>query len=58
MTERTWQLHCPPGMLSRAGLVKQFTSAEAFDGYVRELRAQGFTVSFTTPWVAVVESRS
>ena len=39
----------PPGMLAFGEVGKTFTSVSAFDGYIRELRAQGFTVRFSAP---------
>lgn len=48
----------PPGMLAQGHQVKKFTSVDAFDGYVREVRAQGYTVSFASPFTAIVEART
>ena len=55
---RTWVAHCPPGMLADGHKVKNFASVEAFDGYVRQVRAQGCTVSFASPFTAIVEART
>ena len=55
---RTWLVRCPPGMLAQGHQVKKFTSVDAFDGYVREVRAQGYTVSFASPFTAIVEART
>lgn len=48
-----WRITLRPGMvpLSRPG-IKVFTSPEAFDGYVRALRALDVVVSFSSPFVA------
>ena len=54
---RTWLVQCPPGMLAQGHQVKKFTSVDAFDGYVREVRAQGYAVSFASPFTAIVEAR-
>ena len=32
-----------------------FTSVSAFDGYVKEVRIAGYTVTFLTPFYCVVE---
>lgn len=56
-TARTWLVQCPPGMLAQGHQVKKFASVDAFDGYVREVRAQGYTVSFSSPFTAIVEAR-
>ena len=32
-----------------------FTSVSAFDGYVKEVRIAGYTVTFSTPFFCVVE---
>ena len=54
---RTWLVRCPPGMLAQGHQVKKFTSVDAFDGYVRQVRASGYPVSFTSPFTAIVEAR-
>jgi hypothetical protein len=36
--------------------IKRFTSVEAFEGYVRQVRAIGMTVRFDNPFSAVVEA--
>ena len=55
---RTWLVQCPPGMLAQGHQVKKFTSVDAFDGYVRQVRAQGYTVSFASPFTAIVVART
>ena len=55
---RTWLVQCPPCMLAQGHQVKKFASVDAFDGYVREVRAQGYTVSFASPFTAIVEART
>ena len=54
---RTWLVQCPPGMLANGASVRRFTGVDAFDGYVREVRAQGYTVTFNSPFTATVEAR-
>ena len=54
---RTWVVQCPPGMLADGHKVKNFASVEAFEGYVRQLRAHGYTVAFASPFTAIVEAR-
>lgn len=55
---RTWLVQCPPGMLANGHQVKKFSSLEAFDGYVRQVRAEGYTVVFGSPFAATVEPRA
>lgn len=51
---RTWCVQCPPGMLAHGKHQKTFSSVAAFDGYVCEVRARGFVVSFVNPFLARV----
>ena len=53
---RTWLVQCPPGMLAQGHTIKRFTSVDAFDGYVGELRARGLVVRFDSPFAATVEA--
>ena len=55
---RTWLVQCPPGMLAQGHQVKKFTSVDAFDGDVRQVRAQGYTVSCASPFTAIVVART
>lgn len=49
-----YRVHCRPGMLAAGQRVKSFTSVDAFDGYVGELRRLGVSVSFNSPALAIV----
>lgn len=61
---RFWLIQCPPGMLVPGSTVEvchghsieRFTSVQAFEGYVRQVRASGMTVRFDNPFSAVVEA--
>ncbi len=61
---RFWLIQCLPGMLVPGSTVevcqghsiKRFTSVEAFEGYVRQVRSMGMTVRFDNPFSAVVEA--
>ena len=61
---RFWLIQAPPGMFvpgrtveQRDGhSIKRFTSVEAFEGYVRQVRAMVMTVRFDNPFSAVVEA--
>lgn len=55
---RTWLVQLLPGMCPPGeSRVKRFRSVDAFDGYVRQVRASGYPVSFTSPFTAIVEAR-
>ena len=49
-----YTVQCPPGMLPFGRTAKTFSSVAAFDGYVCEVRARGFVVSFVNPFLARV----
>lgn len=51
---RHYLVRCPPGMLANGHQVKKFSSVQAFDGYVREVRARGYAVAFDNPFSARV----
>lgn len=59
---RTWLVQHPPGVLVPGSTVevhpthsiKKFYTVDSFDGYVRQLRAFGYTVQFTSPFTATV----
>ncbi len=61
---RTWLVQHPPGVLLPGRTVeihpthsiKKFFTVDSFDGYVRQLRAFGYTVRFTSPFTAIVEA--
>lgn len=51
---RVYTVHTPAGMLPDGKTSKPFSSVEAFDGYVAQVRALGLVVSFDSPLVARV----
>lgn len=61
---RYWPIQAPPSMFVPGRTVEQhdghsikrFTSVEAFEGYVRQVRSMGMTVRFDNPFSAVVEA--
>jgi len=57
MVQRYWLVQCPPGMLCFGNRVRKFTSVEAFEGYIRQVRAMGYVVSFNSPFTATVEAK-
>lgn len=51
-----WRIALRPGMVAPGhSQIKVFTSATAFDGYVRELRARAVVVAFSSPFAAACE---
>ena len=54
---KSYEITCPSGMLAHGFTTKRFTSLQAFEGYIGELRARGVTVHWSTPFAASVEAR-
>ncbi|WP_343593513.1 hypothetical protein [Paracidovorax wautersii] len=53
---KSYEIACPAGMLAHGHRVKRFTSLQAFEGYIVQLRKRGFSVSWNTPFTAAVEA--
>ncbi|MVT29086.1 hypothetical protein QRO08_09905 [Paracidovorax citrulli] len=53
---KSYEIACPPGMLAHGHRIKRFTSLQAFEGYVAQLRKSGCTVRWDTPFTATVEA--
>lgn len=54
---KIYQVECPPGMLADGQHIKRFTSLQAFEGYVAQLRKLGCTVHWNSPFTATVEAK-
>ncbi|EER61084.1 hypothetical protein AcdelDRAFT_1341 [Acidovorax delafieldii 2AN] len=52
---RQYLIQCPPCMLADGHRIKRFTSLEAFEGYIAELRSRRMTVHWNSPFTATVE---
>ncbi len=55
---KTYLLQCPPGMLADGHKIKRFTSLQAFEGYIAELRRLGRVVHWNSPFTATVEAQA
>ncbi|WP_192884848.1 hypothetical protein [Paracidovorax avenae] len=53
---KSYEIACPPGMLAHGHRIKRFTSLQAFEGYIGQVRKAGYTVTWQTPFVAAVEA--
>ena len=53
---RYYVIQCPPGMLADGRTIKRFTSLDAFEGYITELRKRGMSVHWSSPFTATVEA--
>ncbi|WP_311223472.1 MULTISPECIES: hypothetical protein [unclassified Acidovorax] len=53
---KSYLIQCPPGMLAQGHTIKRFTSLQAFEGYIAELRRLGRTVHWNSPFTATVEA--
>lgn len=55
---KSYEISCPPGMLIHGQRIKRFTSLQAFEGYIGQLRKAGRTVTWQSPFAARVEVRA
>lgn len=53
---KTYLIQCPPGLLANGHKIKRFTSLQAFEGYIAELRRLGRVVHWNSPFTATVEA--
>lgn len=54
---KSYLIQCPPGMLAEGHAIKRFTSLQAFEGYIAELRKRGCSVHWNSPFTATVEAK-
>lgn len=55
---KSYEIECPAGMLPAGERVKRFTSLQAFEGYIAQVRKTGRTVAWLSPFTARVEARA
>ena len=55
---KTYLIQCPPGMLAEGHKIKRFTSLQAFEGYIDQLRRLGRIVHWNSPFTATVEAQA
>lgn len=55
---KSYEIACPPGMLAHGHRIKRFTSLQAFEGYIAQVRKSGRTVTWQSPFAARVEARA
>ncbi|MGY8550436.1 hypothetical protein L0936_07565 [Paracidovorax citrulli] len=53
---KSYEIACPPGMLAHGHRIKRFTSLQAFEGYIAQVRKAGRTVTWQSPFMARVEA--
>lgn len=55
---KSYEVECPAGMLPAGMRVKRFTSLQAFESYIAQARKLVRTVTWQSPFRAVVEARA